>query len=235
MASPPRPSDAVEFHSEIAADFHASYRSDANRRERVRVWSALLDRHAGGARFAYDFGCGSGVLACEIARRGIETVGIDGATGMLQIAEQAARNEGLTNLSFQRHRLPISDTSGFRPADIVISSSAIEYLDSISEALACLRDLTKPGGVVMVSVSNRDSVSRKFVRWVHRLTGQPRYFGLLRHFMTSEELRNELRLAELACVEHTYFGRADRFNRALSVILPPKYSSNMILAVAKRA
>src|SRR5258708_3541387 len=74
VTSSPQPSDAVEFHSEIASDFHASYRSDANRRERVRIWNAWLDRYAKDATVAYDVGCGSGVLASEIARRRIGTV-----------------------------------------------------------------------------------------------------------------------------------------------------------------
>jgi len=235
MKAPNRPSDPVAFHSEIAADFHASYRGDRNRRERVRVWNELLDRYARNAKFAYDIGCGSGVLACDIARRGIETIGIDGAVGMLRLSEQTACNQGLANISFQQHRLPISNTTGFRQADIVISSSVIEYLNSIPEALMFLRALLRPEGVLMFSVSNRSSLSRAVVRWVHRLTGRPRYFGLLRHFMTVQDIQADLGICGLTYIEHVYFGRSDRLNRVLSRFLSPKYSSNMILVVAKRA
>jgi len=235
MSAPNQPSDAVAFHSQIATDFHASYRDDPNRLERVRIWNALLDRYARNAKFAYDIGCGSGVLACNIAGRGIETIGIDGAAGMLRVSEQTSRDQSLTNISFQQHRLPIADTTGFRQADIVISSSVIEYLNSIPEALVFLRALLRPEGVLMFSVSNRSSVSRALVRWVHRLTGRPRYFGLLRHFMTIEDIQADLRVSGLTYVEHVYFGRSDRLNRALSGLVSPKYSSNMILVVAKRA
>jgi ubiquinone/menaquinone biosynthesis C-methylase UbiE len=115
----------------------------------MRVWDEFLNRYASGAAFAYDVGCGSGVLACALAERGIESVGIDGASGMLAIARRTAHERGLANLSFQQHHLPISDTSGFRAADLVISSSAIEYLDSIPEALRFLRNLVKESGVVV--------------------------------------------------------------------------------------
>jgi len=229
-----RPTDAVDFHSEIAPNFHASYQSDANRLERVRLWSDLLDKYAKPGQFAYDIGCGSGVLACEMARRGINTIGIDGARGMLDIATQMAKSAGLTNIAFQQHRLPISYTKDFREADIIISSSVIEYLESITEALVFLRNLLKREGVVIFSVSNRDSLSRKLVRLIHRLTGRPKYFGLLRHFMTIEDIQRDLHASGLVYIEHAYFGRSDRINRLLSIFVAPKFSSNMLLVVAQK-
>src|SRR5450432_4431865 len=103
--------DGVGFYSRIAPDFHASYATDPNRIERMRVWQHFLERYAQDARFAYDIGCGSGLLACELAARGIETIGIDGAAGMLSIARSSANARGLTNVSFRHSRLPIADTA----------------------------------------------------------------------------------------------------------------------------
>lgn len=224
---------AVAFHSEIANDFHASYSFDRNRLERVEVWNALFNKHATSATSAYDIGCGTGVLACELAKRGIDTIGVDGADGMLAVAKKYASDGGHKNISFQQHILPISDTSKFKPADLVISSSVIEYLESIPEALDCLRNLATPGGRIIFSVSNRNSISRKLVRLVHHLTGRPRYFGLLRHFMTIEDIKRDLKLAKLDYIEHIYFGRADLLNQLFSLLLPAKFSSNMIAVVAK--
>jgi SAM-dependent methyltransferase len=232
MSAPAK--DGVGFYSEIAPDFHASYSRDANRRERMRTWDQFLNRYATGAAFAYDVGCGSGVLACELAARGIESIGIDGASGMLAIARRTARDRGLANLSFQQRHLPISDTTGFRTADLVISSSAIEYLDSIPAALRFLRNLLKEPGVVLFSVSNHDSLSRKLVRAAHRLTGRPRYLKFLRHFMTVDEIKRDLAGAGLEYLEHAYFGGADRLNRLLSHFVPPRVASNMIIVAARR-
>jgi len=226
--------DAVEFYSEIAADFHASYQTDANRLERVWLWGDFLNRYATGAAFAYDVGCGSGVLACELAERGIETVGLDGAAAMLAIAERTTRERGLSNLRFQQERLPIANTKGFRQAEIVICSSAIEYFDSIPESLNFLRNLLQESGVVIFSVSNLDAISRGFVRWVYRLSGRPKYLGCLRHFMRIKDIRVALGSAGLTYLEHAYFGRADRLNRFLGHFLPPRLSSNMIIVAARR-
>lgn len=226
--------DGVSFYSKVAPDFHASYAFDPNRIERMQVWGQFLDRYAKGARFAYDIGCGSGVLACELAKRGIETIGIDGAAGMLSIAESTAAARSLSNVSFRQHRLPIADTTGFRSADLVISSSAIEYLDSIPEALAFLRSLLRDGGVAVFSVSNRDSLSRRLVRFIHRLTGRPRYLKFLRHFMTLDELRAMVGAAGLTYLEHAYFGGADRLNRLLGRCVSPRFASNMIIVAVQR-
>lgn len=225
--------DGVDYYSEVAPEFHASYAEDANRRERMQVWNDFLDRYARSAHFAYDVGCGSGVLACTLAGRGIETLGIDGAKGMLDIASRSARERGLTNLSFQQHRLPIADTSGFRRADLVVSSSAIEYLESMPEAFRFLRSLVKDSGVVLFSVSNHDSISRKLVRTIHRLTGRPHYLAFLRHFMTIAQIRSLLPGAGFEYLEHAYFGGADRLNRALATVLPARTSSNMIIVAAR--
>jgi SAM-dependent methyltransferase len=234
MRNPGSPTDAVDFHSEIAQKFDASYRFDANRLERVRVWNDLLDRYAGTARLAYDIGCGPGVLTREVACRGIETIAIDGAAGMLAIAKQAAVERGLSNIEFRQYRLPIADITGFRAADIVLSFSVIEYLESVSRALIFLRGLSIKGGTIIFSVSNKHSLSRKLVRFVHRLTGRPRYFGLVRHFMDIDEIKLKLHDEGLDYIEHCYIGRADRLNRVLGTLLPARFASNMIVVVARR-
>ncbi len=226
--------DAVAYYSDVADEFHASYGRDANRQERVQVWRGYFDRFLHDAAFAYDLGCGSGILACELARRGIETIGIDGAGGMLKIAETTARARGIDNVGFRQHRLPIADTTGFRIADAIISSSALEYLDSMPEALEFLGRLLRPGGITIFSVSNADSLSRKAVRLVHRLTGRPAYFSLLKQFRTPEALRRELQQAGFEYLDHSYFAKADRINRLLGRVLPDRYASNMVIVAAQR-
>jgi hypothetical protein len=72
------------------------------------------------------------------------------------------------------------------------------------------------------------------VRFINKISGRPRYLGLLKHFMTVEQILLELESANLTYVEHAFFARADRINRLLGRILPPRMSSNMIIVVARR-
>ena len=228
------PSDAITYYSGAAESFHASYAADANRRERLQVWGRFLDRFIAGSGFAYDLGCGSGILACDLARRGIETLGVDGAPGMLAIARQSAAEQGLERVSFVEQRLPIQHPSTWRKADAVISSSALEYLPSLPDALRSIHAMLHPGGVLVFSISNRQSLSRRLVRLVHRWTGRPAYFGLLKQFSTPERLRADLDDAGFTYLEHAHFARADRINRLLARMAPVRLASNMIIIAARR-
>ena len=226
--------DAVAFHSEIASDFHDSYRDDPNRLERLEVWRGMLGRYAKPARLAYDLGCGSGMLTCEIAPRAGNVVAIDGSDAMIAIARKNTAQRGFHNVSFRQSRLPITDTTGLDPAELVISSSVIEYLDTVEGALEFARKLMMPEGMLFFSMSNKDSISRKAVRLVYSLTGRPRYFGFVRHFLDEGDVRRLLAAARLEYVDHVYFGGKDRLNRIIGSVLPKKYATNMILIVARR-
>lgn len=227
--------EAVGYFSDAAEEFHASYDEDPNRLERLAVWRDYLDRHATAARTAYDLGCGSGILACELGRRGIDTVAIDGSETMLGIGRDLARARGLTTVRFEHRLLPLERGHGLPPADLVVSSSVLEYLSSVESALRSFRELLRPDGVLIFSVSNRDSLSRGLVRAVYRSTHRPRYFGLIRHMLTEEGIRDRLQAAGLRCVEHSYFGGADPLNRLLARVVSPRRASNMHIVAARPA
>jgi SAM-dependent methyltransferase len=229
-----QPTDAVAFHSEIASTFHASYTDDPNRQERIAVWRRVLARFVPKGELAYDIGCGSGMVTCEIAPYASRVTAIDGASGMLEIARNTVASRGLTNVEFRQAHLPIPEGHGLPAADIVISSSVIEYLDSVEQALLFIRGILKPGGVLVFSISNRNSIKRQAVRVFNKLTGRPRYFGLLKHFLSADDIRAALEKTGFVFVESEYFDSKDRINSILGRIFPKKYAANLILAVAKR-
>ena len=228
------PMDAVSYYSGAARGFHASYAVDANRQDRLKVWAGFFDRFVTSGGFAYDLGCGSGILACDLARRGIETLGLDGAPGMLAIARQSAAEQELDRLTFVQQRLPVPNPGTWRKADTVISSSALEYLPSLPDALRSIHAMLNPAGVLLFSISNRESLSRAAVRLVHRFTGRPAYFGLLKQFSTPERLRADLHAAGFTYLDHAHFAGADRINRLLARVAPVHRCSNMIIVAARR-
>lgn len=229
-----QPTDAVAFHSEIASTFHASYADDPNRQERIVVWRRVLARVLSKGELAYDIGCGSGMVTCEIAPYAQRVTAIDGAAGMLDIARKTVAGRGFANVEFCQANLPLAPGHGLPPADNVISSSVIEYLDSVEEALLFIKSILKPGGTLVFSISNKNSIKRQAVRVFNRLTGRPRYFGLLKHFLSVDDIRAVLEKTGFVFVESEYFDGKDRINSILGRIFPKKYSANLILAVAKR-
>jgi hypothetical protein len=52
--------------------------------------------------------------------------------------------------------------------------------------------------------------------------------------MNIDEIRTDLRSVGLEYVEHLHFGGADKINTVLGAVLPARFSSNMIVVVARR-
>lgn len=228
-----RPVDALDFHTKIAIEFDQSYSYDSNRLERLDIWKAYLAKYASGVDLAYDLGCGSGAITCLLAQYAKRVIAIDGAEGMLAVARKNAAARGVSDrIEFRQSRLPIPGQVTLPQADIVISSSAIEYMDSVPDALAFARGLLKHQGTLIFSMSNRDSISRKIVRVVHGVTGRPKYIKYLQHFVTLADLEQYLEVGGFTPVEFSYFGGADRLNRYLASLLSPSRANNMILIAA---
>jgi 2-polyprenyl-3-methyl-5-hydroxy-6-metoxy-1,4-benzoquinol methylase len=227
-------SSAVHYHSQIAIDFHTSYKYQANRHERLTIWRRYLDRYLDGATLVYDMGCGSGILAADIAARGIHTIAIDGSARMLELARRTARERGCTNIEFRQHELPIRATAGFERADAIISSSVVEYLESVGDTLVAFRALLRPRGIVVFSMPNHDSFKRKMVRLVHRLSGRPRYMDLIKHFATVDSLKRDLAAAKLTYLDHMYLEGSGPLDRAIRRITSKRRSNNMIIIAARR-
>ena len=55
-------------------------------------YEAIVDKL--GARSVLDIGCGTGVLACRLARRGVTMIGLDPAHASLAVARAKIRSPG---------------------------------------------------------------------------------------------------------------------------------------------
>jgi SAM-dependent methyltransferase len=92
-----------------------------------------------------DFGCGEGVEAVEMARRGAKRViGIDIREDILQAARQTAVRAGVQNTC-------IFGLSTSELADIVVSVDAFEHFADPAEILRIINLLLQPAGEVLVS------------------------------------------------------------------------------------
>jgi len=109
-----------------------------------------------------DAGCGTGTLARWLARRGCSVLGVDAASEMVAAANQSAQSHNYSDrLSFVRitsiARLALDD----RSLDGILCSSVLEYVPDPSACLTEFARVLKPGGLLLVSVPNRNSVVRR--------------------------------------------------------------------------
>jgi ubiquinone/menaquinone biosynthesis C-methylase UbiE len=97
-----------------------------------------------------DVGCGSGSMARLIARSfpSTEVIGVDVRQQYLDFAKATARDQGIGNVTFRSgdvFDLPFEDAS----FDIVWSKYLLQWLKEPKSALAELKRITKPGGLVV--------------------------------------------------------------------------------------
>ncbi len=93
-----------------------------------------------------DIGTGTGLVAREFARRGLQVAGTDIAAGQIAAARAEARSEGL-DIDFQvapAERCPHPDAS----FDVVTASQCWLYFD-VPRTCAELKRVLKPGGVLV--------------------------------------------------------------------------------------
>lgn len=120
-----------------------------------------------------DVGCGGGILAEAMARRGAEVVGIDLAEMALEAACEHAREAGI-EVDYRHvgtEELAGSDPDTF---DVVTCMELLEHVpDPAAIVEACAR-LVRPGGTVLFATINRNPKA-----WLFAIVGAEYLLGLL--------------------------------------------------------
>ena len=127
-------------------------------------WIARL-LGAGGLRGkrVLDVGCGGGILAESMARRGAVTVlGIDLAQKPLKVARLHALETGVENLEYRE--IAAEALAAERPAgfDVVTCMEMLEHVPEPASVVRACAALVKPGGQVFFSTLNRNAKSFLF-------------------------------------------------------------------------
>ena len=121
-----------------------------------------IDRHASlGGKRVLDVGCGGGILAEAMARRGAAVTGIDMADKPLQVAKLHLLESGL---SIKYEKVEVDELAKREPGafDVVTCMELLEHVpDPAAMARACAQ-LVRPGGRVFFSTINRNPKSYLF-------------------------------------------------------------------------
>lgn len=157
----------VDHFSARAPEWHLLYAKPAFRQRFDLFLNGVQSVSQPPAR-VLDFGCGAGVMACELARRGYTVMGVDAATGMVEASTKYAQTNKIDNISFKQ-----TDTVGAslpkNEFDVVICSSVIEYVKQDEELASNLVAALKPGGHIFISVPNQRSLLGKLEDMVSSL------------------------------------------------------------------
>jgi 2-polyprenyl-6-hydroxyphenyl methylase/3-demethylubiquinone-9 3-methyltransferase len=158
-----------------------------------------IDRHAALAgKTVLDVGCGGGILAEAMARRGARVTGIDLSEKALKVA---ALHLGESRLEVDYQKIAAEELAAGHPAsfDVVTCMELLEHVPEPASMVAACASLVRPGGQVFFSTLNRNPKSYLFA-----VIGAEYLLGLLpkgthdyRRFIKPSELARHSRTSGL--------------------------------------
>ena len=104
-----------------------------------------------------DVGCGGGILADAMARKGASVLGIDLSTKALKVAQLhalEAQTEGVHYQEISAEALAAEQPQGF---DVVTCMEMLEHVPDPASIVKACAALVKPGGHVFFSTINRNA------------------------------------------------------------------------------
>ena len=118
-----------------------------------------IDARAGSAgKRVRDVGCGGGLLAEGMARRGATVTGIDLAPGAIEVARLHALESGI-RIDYRLQAVETLAESESGSYDLVTCLEMLEHVPDPAAILAGIAGLVRPGGDVVFSTINRNPKS----------------------------------------------------------------------------
>lgn len=120
---------------------------------------AFFDRYVNwNGQAVLDVGCAGGFMAEAIATKGAKVTGIDPASDAIAAAREHARNSGL-DIDYDvgvGEELPYGDGE----FDAVVCVDVLEHVRDLSQTIAEIARVLKPGGVFAFDTINRNPIAR---------------------------------------------------------------------------
>jgi 2-polyprenyl-6-hydroxyphenyl methylase / 3-demethylubiquinone-9 3-methyltransferase len=151
-----------------------------------------------------DVGCGGGILAEAVARRGADKVlGIDLALKPLRVAQLHAMEGGVDNIDYREvaaEALAAEQPAGF---DVVTCMEMLEHVPVPASVVRACAQLVRPGGHVFFSTINRNAKAFLFaiVGAEHVLKLLPKGTHEYAKFIRPSELAQACREADLSVLQ----------------------------------
>ena len=140
---------------------------------------------------ALDVGCGGGILADAMARKGAEVLGIDLADKALKVAQLHALEAGTRGVKYRE--VSVEALAAEQPGsfDVVTCMEMLEHVPQPASVVQACATLVKPGGWVFFS-----TIHRNFKAFMLAIVGAEYVLGMLPR--GTHEYQKLIRPSELA-------------------------------------
>ena len=106
-----------------------------------------------------DVGCGGGILADSMARKGAQVLGVDLATRALKVAQLHALEAQTPNIKYREVSVEVLAAEQPASFDVVTCMEMLEHVPNPASVVQACGQLVKPGGWVFFSTINRNPKS----------------------------------------------------------------------------
>ena len=113
-------------------------------------------------RHVLDVGCGGGILADAMARKGATVLGIDLAPKSLKVAQLHALEAGTNGVEYREVSAETLATEQPATFDVVTCMEMLEHVPDPASIVDACAKLVKPGGWVFFSTINRNAKAFMF-------------------------------------------------------------------------
>jgi 2-polyprenyl-6-hydroxyphenyl methylase/3-demethylubiquinone-9 3-methyltransferase len=225
--------DAVAWHSRFAREFDEKYYHSPAFKERLAIWSEMIEQFVDPDANVLDAGCGSGVFSMLAAPEVRSVIGFDASPQMIALAEKRREQDRFTNVTFYVAALENLAAFSDRKFDLIMCSSVLEYVEDFWRAFEGLSEVLSDNGVLLFSVPNGVSFYRKAEHLAFRLTGWPAYYAHVRNVFSLSDVSKGLKTRAFEIVTARYYAAAP----GLSAIARPMGRADLadtLFAVACR-
>jgi len=221
--TPSPPADTAGYFNRVSSDWSDKYRHNRHFKDRLSIVLSWILQGAPAANNPQllDFGCGSGVFVEALVANGYSVTGVDASSGMIDAARQMLqqRHPGAS----ARYTLAVVDGQTWkgpytqRLYDVICCLGVLEYIEDDGALLTHLSGLLNPGGFLVLSVPNRNSLLRSAESLIHRnpalfktlglfphLTGEDSYLHFQKHQYSLTDLTRVLSSQGLTLQKHRY-------------------------------
>ncbi len=134
-----------------------------------------------------DVGCGAGFLSNDLAKNGLNVIGVDLSEESLKVARKYDETKSVHYQAADAYKLPFADQS----FDVLTAMDFLEHVEHPDQVVKEFSRVLKPNGIFIFHTFNRNPLAYlviiKFVEWLVRNT--PKHMHILRLFIKPSELR----------------------------------------------